>query len=597
MKLITQVAGLIAAVETANACSNILLTRDSTTDASNMVAYNADSANLFGSLYHYKHADHEKGEMRQIYDWDTAVYLGEIPEPPTTYNVIGNTNEHGVIIGETTFGGLADLQEQDGAIIDYGSLIWVTLQRSKTAVEAINTIGQLLNDYGYASEGESFSIADQNSVWVMEIIGKGNYEKGAVWVARKIPDGYVCAHANQARITTFPMNDPENCIYAPDVVTFAQKIGAFPKDGDHDKFDFSDVYDPVTFSGARFCEARVWTFFSGVMGDEFAEQYWDYAAGYNLTNRMPLWVKPAKKVSLSDTFEYMRNHYENSWFDMTAGDHPDVGAEDAGMPMRARPLTWTASNGKEYLNERAIGTPQTGWNFVAQSRSWMPDPMAALLWFGVDDSSTTVRFPIHGGATQVPQAFAGASTQDGQVQPLLTFNMDQAFTVFNLVANFAYARWNVIFPDVSAEIKKHETEFQTQIAAVEEQAQTLWNQGGSDAHANAINFVTEYSVNTGNNLVKQWGAFFGKLFMTYRDGYKITPDVNDPICNCAVLPVEYPQQWYDRIAEGTGSRLLVPPDDSVSSSSHGVSSAATGKHSSRHHSKKTKPKTELRAMQ
>ena len=392
---------LIALCHTAWGCSNIIVSPGASTDSSSMIAYNADSSTLYGELYHYPAADHAPGTMRNIYDWDSGRYLGQIFEANHTYNVVGNVNEFGLIIGETTFGGIESLQSQSGARIDYGSLIWVTLQRSKTAREAIKTMASLMEEYGYASEGESFSIADPSEAWILEVIGKGEYELGAVWVAQKVPDGYISAHANQARIRTFPLHDSENCLYSPDVISFARKIGLYGENQSDSDFSFSDTYDPVTFSGARFCEARVWSVFSSLMGEEWSNEYLNYAMGYNLTNRMPLFVKPSNniKVSLSATMQFMRSHFENSALDMTGTQFSDVGATQAN-PYRVHPLTWssfvtpeggTAQSPLSYLNERPIATPQTGWNFVAQSRRFVPRELAGLLWFGVDDSSNTVR--------------------------------------------------------------------------------------------------------------------------------------------------------------------------------------------------------------
>jgi dipeptidase len=274
-----------------------------------------------------------------------GTYTGEIPEATETYNVVGNVNEHGLVITESTFGGLLELENtrRDG-IVDYGSLIWITLQRSKTAREAISTMAWLVENYGYASTGESFSIADQSELWYLELIGKGRHAKGAVWVARKVPEGYVTGHANQARITTFPMDDPENCLYSPDVVSFARDIGLY--NGSDAEFSFSDIYDPVTFDGARFCEARVWSYFSHIMGQAWSDQYLNYAMGYNLTNRMPLWVKPAGKISPQDVMQGMRNHYEGTALDNAGTEFPDVGAESAHRPMRSGSLYWSTPSNK-----------------------------------------------------------------------------------------------------------------------------------------------------------------------------------------------------------------------------------------------------------
>jgi dipeptidase len=297
----------------------------------------------------------------------------------------------------------------------------------------------------------------------MEIIGKGNYEKGAVWVARKIPQGYVSAHANQARITTFPLDSPDECLYSPDVVSFAKDIGLYPKDSPDSEFSFSDIYDAVTFSGARFCDARVWSFFGDIMGEEWADQYLDYAMGVNLTNRMPLWVSPPSKVSASDVMGHMRNHYENTKLSMDGLQFPDVGASFDSVPVRAHPLTWTASNNVEYLNERPIATQQTGWNFVSQSRSWMPTELSGLMWFGVDDSATTVRFPIYGSATRVPLAFAGKGAQDGVTPPVMEFDDERAFDIFNLVANWVYLCWDYMYPELKETIENLEVIYKEKV--------------------------------------------------------------------------------------------------------------------------------------
>jgi len=504
--------------------------------------------------------------MRDVYVWDTGDYLGQIEEAEVTYNVVGNMNEHGLVIGETTYGGLADLQAQSKAKIDYGSMIWITLQRTKTAREAIQTMGKLMDQYGWASEGESFSVADNNEAWIMEIIGKGEYELGAVWVARKIPSGYVTAHANQARITTFPLNDPENCLYSSDVISFAKKRGYYPQHGKDEDFSFSDVYDPLTFDGARFCEARVWSFFGDIMGPDWANQYLDYAQGYNLTNRMPLWVKPSKKISLSNMFTHMRNHYEGTPLDMTGRAFSDVGAGFGYMAQRTHPLTFNANTKEdanvvgEYFNERPIGTPQTGWNFVGQSRRWMPRELSGLLWFGVDDSSTTAHFPIYGSATRVQQTFAGKGPQDGVTPPVLSFNFNSAFTVFNLVANWAYSRWDAIYPDVTAKIVQVETAFQNAIQELDQVATAKYNSEGAAA---AVELTTSQCTSFGDSLTAQWQQFFGQLFMKYRDGYAITPNTDSQSCGCSVANVPYSQEWYNRIVQDTGDHYKYVPTASA----------------------------------
>lgn len=542
-------------------CTNIIISKEVTEDNSNIIAYNADSATMYGSLYHYPESNNSIGTMRDVYDWDSGNYLGQIEEALHTYNVVGNVNEFGLIIGETTFGGIESLQSQSAAKIDYGSLIWITLQRAKNAREAIHTIDRLMQTYGYASEGESFSIADPKEAWIMEIIGKGNYALGAVWVARKVPDGFISAHANQARITTFPLDDPSTCLYSQDVISFARKIGLYPDSMSDIDFSFSDIYDPVTFSGARFCDARVWSVFSFYMGETWSKQYLDYAMGYNLTNRMPLFVKPSFKTNVAQVMDIMRNHYENSSLDMLGYQFSDVGAY-TGSSFRTHPLTWSSNvtpEGKNsndaisYLNERPIATYQTGWNFVGQSRQNKPTHLAGLLWFGVDDSSTTVRFPIYGSTRRIPSSFAGKGPQDGITPPMLQFSIDSAFYVFNLVANWAYSRWDLIYPDVLKAIKDRELSYLNNIDNIDKIAAELFYKEGLDA---SIEYISEYACVEGDKLTKDWFAFFGQLFVKYRDGYIITPNSESKSCGCDTNNQYYPQSWYDRIVRDTQGHYL-----------------------------------------
>jgi dipeptidase len=386
---------LSCGISSISACTNLLVSRGASSDNSNIIAYNADAANFYTSVYHYPAADHAPGTLRQTFTWDYGTYLGEIPEANSTYNVVGNVNEYGLVITESTFGGLIQLAgSKRTGLIDYGNLIWITLQRTRNAREAISMMSWLVETYGYASTGESFSIADPDELWVMELIGKGHHEKGAVWVARRVPNGYITGHANQARITTFPLNSPEDTIYAPDTITFARSLGLVPSSLPDEEFSFSDIYDPVTFEGARFCEARVWSFLGAVMGKEWSNQYLNYAQGYNLTNRMPLFVKPPAGVVLSpqDVMQAMRNHYEGTPLDGSGDLFSDIGAAQYSDPNRKSPLQWTASAypGKSFFNERNIGQGATGWSIVCQARPGVPRQMAALLWFGIDDSSTSV---------------------------------------------------------------------------------------------------------------------------------------------------------------------------------------------------------------
>ena len=547
--------GLLGAV---SSCSNFLADKEATSDRSTLLSYNADAGELYGQLYHYAATEGNKDAEKQIFEWDTGRPLGSIPQPENTYNVIGNMNEFGLSIAETTFGGIASLQSQDGSIMDYGSLIWTTLQRAKTAVEAIHTLDYLMQTYGYASEGESFSIADGNDVWVMDIIGKGNFEKGSVWVAQKLPSGAICAHANQARIRTFKLDNESTSLYSKDAVSFAKKIGLYPENASDDAFSFSDTYDPVSFSGARFCEARVWNMFGSVMGPDWMSQYEDYASGKNLTNRMPLFVYPpaGTKISTKSLMSMFRSHYEGTSLDMSGQEFHDLGAANANIPYRAHPLTWKASNGKTYLNERPIGTQQTGWNFVAQTRSWMPTSLKGVIWFGVDDSSTTVRLPVYGSALHAPKEYAGVGIQDGVQSPMMTFDQRSAFYAFNLVANWAYTRWSLIFPDVLDKIEAVENDFHLKLADMDEKALTMLTEKGEKATLDAI---TNFSDNLSTHLIDTWNTLFGNLFVKYRDGYVITANPDIPSA-CDVANGPYPQEWYDDIVSSTGKHLLVPDD-------------------------------------
>jgi len=541
-------------------CTNILVSKGASVDGSTHVAYNADAGNLFGSLSHYPAADHESGEMREIWDWDDSVYLGSIPEVNHTYNVVGNINEHGLIIGETTFGGLEELDGHGtGAIMDYGSLIWVTLQRARTAREAISVMDSLCQTYGYESDGESFSIADPSEVWLMELIGKGK-DKGAVWVASKVPDGYIGSHANQARTRTFKQDDPDNVLFAADVVTFAQAKGLYPKTAKPEDFSFTDVYDPVTFSGARLGEARVWSIYNSIID---MSKYLDYAQGYNLKNPMPLFIKPKKKLSINDTMWHMHTHAEGTWFDNKGIKRADVGAGPGNSAYRWRPLEWE-SNGKKYVNERTVGTQQTAWNFVGQSRGWLPGPIGGLLWFSPDESSTGVRIPVYGGSTRIPASFGdpigqqpGGAVSYGVKADAYNMNLDSAFWVWNLVSNMAYGeRAEEAYFLIQEKIKDYQGHFFNETAEIDKQAADLYK---TDPAA-AIELITHYTVTAGDKMTKQWLKFWMFLFSRFRDGFTVTPSTTkqcDPAkhervgCTSRAIPHAtssgYSKEWYARI--------------------------------------------------
>lgn len=543
------------------ACTNFLFTKGATKDGSTMVTYSADSHVLYGELYHWPAQDWPAGSMLDVYEWDTGKFMGKIPQVAHTYNVVGNMNEHQLAISETTFGGRKELESQTGAIIDYGSAIYITLQRAKNAREAIVIMTDLIEKYGWASSGESISIIDPNEVWIIEIIGKGEGEKGAVWVARMVPDGYVSAHANQARITTFPLegktsisSDKMNKIYDPnittvyskDVISFAKEKGFYPQDGKNKDFSFSDTYAPVDFSGARACEIRVWAFFNAVNPD--MAQYWDYATGRNIqrdskgyaTNRMPLWIKPSEKVDVMQVMDFMRDHLEGTELDMSK----DMGAGPYECPYRWRPMSFKV-DGKEYVHERATATQQTGFTFVAQCRSWLPDEIGGILWFGVDDAASSVYFPMYSAATEVPFAFAEGNGS------MMEFTNKAAFWVFNQVTNFAYTRYNLIHPEIRAKQVALEKQYVNFVQMIDAGAKEMLAQDKESA----IKFITDFSCRTGNHLVDTWRDFYGYLFCKFMDGNVKTaiPGEKNPKVEQPALP-----EWYLRmLIEQTGKKLEV----------------------------------------
>ena len=527
------------------ACTNFLISKGATKDGSAMITYAADSHVLYGELYFWPAADYADGTMLDVVEWDTGKSMGKIPQIKHTYQVSGNMNENQVAIGETTFGGRKELATQKDAIVDYGSLIYIALQRAKTAREAITIMTDLVKNFGYASSGESFSIADPNEVWILEMIGKGDGQKGAVWVAQRIPDGYISGHANQARITRFPLNDPKNCLYAPDVVSFAREKGWF--DGKNNDFSFSDTYAPVDFSGARFCEARVWSGFNKV--NKQMGQYESYAMGkvtYGenkyATNRMPLWIKPDSLLSVKDVMNLMRDHYEGTELDMTK----DAGTGPFGSPYRWRPMEWKVDS-VSYVHERAISTQQTGFSFVAQCRSFLPNPIGGILWFGVDDTYMTVYMPIYCGIKQVP---ASLKVGDGD---MLTWSDNSAFWVFNQVSNYCYSRYNDMIVDIQKVQSQQENKFVAYTPVVDQAALTLWNNGQKDL---ACQYLTDYSVSQVETTVKKWRDLGHYLVIKYKDG-NVMVEKNGVFerNESGIVPVSplhpaYPDWYYRTIIDG-----------------------------------------------
>ena len=513
-------AAILPSVQT-DACTNILVTKGASADGSCLVSYAADSHQLYGELYFHPAADWEKGSMLDIYEWDTGKYLGQIPQVRHTWQTVGNMNEHQLIIAETTYGGRPELYDSTG-VMDYGSLIYVALQRAKTAREAIEVIVDLANTYGYCSSGESFSIADKDEVWVMDLIGKGmkmvkgkNVNKGIVWVARRVPDGYICAHANQSRISTFPLKDKKNCMYAPDVISFAREMGYY--EGPDEEFSFCDAYNPLNFGGMRGCEARAWAAFNilcdgrfafedeeGNLVEHDAYEYIDYAMGYDKSKRFPLFVKPSEKISVKDLADVMRDHYEGTPMDMTQ----DIGAGGNALPYRWRPMDFEYE-GKTYTNERAIATQQTGFWFVGQSRSWLPDLIGGIIWFGTDDAATSYLTPIYTNVTEVPECFAEGNGS------MVEYSPTSAFWMCNRVANACYRMYNVMAPTVRAKIDAFENAQAEAVKEVDLKAMEQFAAGDSEQ---VKKILTDYSVNTAQQMFKDWTDLEILLLLKYMDG-------------------------------------------------------------------------------
>ena len=514
------------------ACTNVLVTKGASTDGSNLITYAADSHGLYGELYYAPAGVWKAGDMRKINEWDTGKYLGMIPQVARTYQRVGNMNEHQLIIAETTYGGRPELEDPNG-VMDYGSLIYVALERAKTAREAIDVIVDLANTYGYYSSGESFSIADTEEVWVMDLIGKGPDNKGIVWVARRVPDGYICAHANQARISTFPLNDPANCIYAPDVITFAREKGYF--NGEDKDFSFCDAYAPLDFGAMRGCEARAWSAFNILCDGKFtfmdengnevtkdAYDYIDYAMGWDKTKRFPLFVKPARKISMKDVADVMRDHYEGTPMDMTQ----DIGAGGNALPYRWRPMGFEYE-GQKYVNERAIATQQTGFWFVGQSRGWLPDVIGGVIWFGCDDAATSYLTPIYTNTQAIPESFRVGNGN------MITYSPTSAFWMTNRVANACYKAYNIMFPTVDAEIDAWENAMMEAVTAADNEALKLYNAAQekprkqirrssskkvSDPYAEVKTYLTTFSVDNAQKIFDKWVKLEELLLVKFIDG-------------------------------------------------------------------------------
>jgi len=479
------------------ACTNLLVGKAASVDGSNMVTYSADSYALYGELYHWPAAKYPPNTCLDVREWDTNKYLGKIPQASQTYNVIGNMNEHQLCIGETTFGGRHGLDDST-AIMDYGSLIYLALQRSKTAREAIKVMTDLVETYGYASEGESFSIVDKNEVWIMEMIGKGVGNKGAVWVAVRIPDDCIAAHANQSRIHQFPLNDKENCLYSKDVISFARSNGFFT--GKDNEFSFSKAYNPPEWGGLRYCEARVWSFFNQYT--DHAQQWLPYILGEN-PEPMPLYVKPNRKLSVKDLMTSMRDHYEGTPFDPTS----DIGAGPFRSPYRFNPLAWEVDSVK-YGFERPTSTQQTGFTFVGQMRNYLPDEVGGVFWFGVDDARFTVYTPMYPCMTETPLCYRVGNGD------FTHFSWTSAFWIHNWVANMAYARYNQMLPDAEVLQSQLENSYLTAQSQIEQKAKDLLQIDKKQA----VTYLTDYSIQVAQEAFDKWKSFGEYLIVKYMDG-------------------------------------------------------------------------------
>jgi dipeptidase len=496
-KLILTVSFSVLATVFSWACTNLLVGKAASIDGSTMVTYSADSYSLYGELYHWPAAKYKAGTIMDVHEWDTGKYLGQIPQAAETYNVIGNMNEHQLCIGETTFGGRHELTDTTG-IIDYGSLIYIALQRAKTAREAIQVMTNLVEKYGYYSEGESFSVVDKNEVWILEMIGKGVGNKGAVWVAVRIPDDCIAAHANQSRIHQFPLNDKENCLYSKDVISFAREKGYY-KGTDKD-FSFANAYNPLDWDGLRFCEARVWSYYNHFT--DRAEQWLPYVLAEDPVP-MPLYVKPNRKLGVKDLMDTMRDHYEGTIFDPTL----DFGAGPFHSPYRFNPLSFEMDSVK-YGFERPISTQQTGFTFVGQMRNYLPDEVGGVFWFGVDDARFTVYTPMYASMIQTPECYRVGNGD------FTHFSWTSAFWIHNWVANMAYSRYNQMIEDTKPLQDKLETAYlETQEKIEKEAAQLL----RSD-RKKALAYLTDYSINVAQGAFDDWKKLGETLVVKYMDG-------------------------------------------------------------------------------
>ena len=538
MKSLVLSAAMLLASSGAFACSNLIVGKKASVDGSVMVSYNADDYGMFGHLCHYPAGTHPKGTMRQIYDWDSGVYHGEIEEAPVTYNVIGNINEFQLSIGETTYGGREEMVDSTG-ILDYGSLIYVTLQRAKTAREAISVMTSLVEKYGYNSEGETFSICDPNEAWIMEMQGTGAGSKGVVWVAMRIPDDAICAHANQSRIGKFNMKDKKNVLYSKNVISYARKMGWF--NGKDSEFSWKNTYAFPDFSGRRFCDARVWSFFNHY-ADGF-DRYLPWALGKDKdAEDMPLWIVPNRKLSVADVENGMRDHYEGT---ALALDTTSIGGGIYEMPYRPTPLTVTV-DGKQYFNERPISTQQTAFTFVSQLRSWLPREIGGVLWFGNDDANMVAYTPVYCGNTVQPACY---NTKGADA---VTFSSDNAFWLCNMVSNMVYPRYSQLFPELKAVRDSLETSYFANQTSIEKQAADLYQ---TDKAA-ALKLLNNYSNTKADEMLASWKHLATRIIVKYND-MAVKKEKDGKLLQSVTRP-GYPASFGRKLVKETGDWYAVP---------------------------------------
>ena len=551
---------VLAVGQRAAACTNFIVGKKASADGSVICSYNADSYGAFMYLYHYPAAKHQPGDMRKVYEWDTNKYLGEIPEAPETYNVIGNTNEWQVTIGETTFGGREEMADSTG-LIDYGSLIYIALQRSKTAREAIATMTSLVEQYGYCSEGETFTICDPNEAWIMEMMGCGPDRKVSkertVWVALRVPDDMICGHANQSRITTFmpqkkQKRGQETVLWSKNVVKYARTMGWFTgKDAD---FSYNAAYAKPDFSGRRICDARVWQFFRRYA--DGMDRYLPWAEGLQAdAEPLPLWVKPSRLLTVQDVQAAMRDHYDGTPFDVsdTSKRTDDIGGGIWQMPYRVTPLYYEV-DGKKYFNERPTSTQQTAWTFVSQMRAWLPREVGGCFWFGNDDSNMVAYTPVYCCATRQPRCYSGEGADD------ITFSPDNAFWVENWVSNMVYPRYAVMFPDLKQVRDSLEQSYFAQQADIEKKAMAL----EGDAR---VAFLTGYTCQKADEMISRWRKLAFFLIVRHNDMTVRPVDENGQFLRSehglgkTVTRPGYPEAYRRQLVRQTGSQFLKPAEE------------------------------------